>query len=157
MNAYKWVSGLSRFKFEGSCDILQSSSLRTVLPKSLSLGYPIKFVILWELFFGKCRTLCESGSVNLSVISDSLQHHGLEPARLLCTWDFPGKHTGEGCHSLLQGIFLTQCLNPGLWHCRQILYHLSTREALKMPVNKFQWLKNHLHCTYRTRFIHNLC
>ena len=32
---------------------------------------------------------------------------------------------GMGCHSLLQGIFLTQGLNPGLPHCRQILYQLS--------------------------------
>ena len=31
----------------------------------------------------------------------------------------------SGCHSLLQGIFLTQGLNAGLLHCRQILYHLS--------------------------------
>ena len=30
-----------------------------------------------------------------------------------------------GSHSLLQGIFLTQGSNPGLLHCRQILYHLS--------------------------------
>ena len=30
-----------------------------------------------------------------------------------------------GCHALLQGIFPTQGLNPGLLHCRQILYHLS--------------------------------
>ena len=32
---------------------------------------------------------------------------------------------GVGCHSLLQEIFLTQGLNSGLLHCRQILYHLS--------------------------------
>ena len=37
----------------------------------------------------------------------------------------PGKNTGEGSHSLLQGIFPTQELNPCLLHCRQILYHLS--------------------------------
>ena len=49
----------------------------------------------------------------------------MEPARLLCPWDSPGKNTGEGCHSLLQGIFSTQGLNPGLLHCRQILYHRS--------------------------------
>ena len=36
--------------------------------------------------------------------------------------DFPGKDTGVGGHALLQGIFLTQGLNPGLPHCRQILY-----------------------------------
>ena len=39
--------------------------------------------------------------------------------------DSPGKNTGLGSHSLLQGIFLTQEWNPGLPHCRQILYHLS--------------------------------
>ena len=33
--------------------------------------------------------------------------------------------SGVGWHSLLQRIFLTQGLNPGLLHCRQILYHLS--------------------------------
>ena len=33
------------------------------------------------------------------------------------------------CHALLQGIFPTQGSNPGLLHCRQILYQLSHREA----------------------------
>ena len=45
--------------------------------------------------------------------------------RRLCPWDFPGKNAGVGCLSLLQGIFPTQGLNPGLQHCRQILYCLS--------------------------------
>ena len=36
-----------------------------------------------------------------------------------------GKNTGVGCHSLLQGIFPTQGLNPGGLHCRQILCHLN--------------------------------
>ena len=39
--------------------------------------------------------------------------------------DSPGKNTGVGCHFLLQGIFVTQGLNPGLPHCRRILCHLS--------------------------------
>ena len=39
--------------------------------------------------------------------------------------DSPGKNTGAGCHSLLQGNFPSQGLNWGLLHCRQILYHLS--------------------------------
>ena len=43
-------------------------------------------------------------------------------ARLLCPWDSPGKNTGMGCHSLLQGIFPSQRVNPGLLHCKQILY-----------------------------------
>ena len=40
-------------------------------------------------------------------------------------WHSPGKNTGVGRYSLLQGIFLIQGSNPGLLHCRQILYHLS--------------------------------
>ena len=35
------------------------------------------------------------------VMSDSLQPHGLQPARLLCSWDFSSKNMGVGCHSLL--------------------------------------------------------
>ena len=35
------------------------------------------------------------------------------------------QNTGLGSFSLLQGIFLTQELNQGLPHCRQILYQLS--------------------------------
>ena len=38
--------------------------------------------------------------------------------------DSPGKNTGVGCHALLQGIFPTQGSNPGLPHCRWILYCL---------------------------------
>ena len=48
-----------------------------------------------------------------SAVSDSLQPQGLQAARLLCPWDFPGKNTGVGCHFLLQGIFPIQVSNPG--------------------------------------------
>ena len=44
--------------------------------------------------------------------------------RLLCPWGFSGKKTGVGGCFLLQEIFPIQGLNPGLPHCRQILYHL---------------------------------
>ena len=71
---------------------------------------------------------CESKSVSCSGMSDSLRLHGLEPARLLCPWDFPGKNTGVDCHSLLQGIFPIQGSNLHLLHCRQILYSLSHQE-----------------------------
>ena len=40
-------------------------------------------------------------------------------------WNSLGQNTGEGRHSILQGIFPTQGCNPGLPHCRWILYHLS--------------------------------
>ena len=63
--------------------------------------------------------------VSHSVVPDSLRPHGLQPTRLLCPSDFPGKDTGVGCHFLLQGIFPTQGSNPGLLNCREILYRLS--------------------------------
>ena len=74
---------------------------------------------------GKCREKNKAESESRSVMSDSLRPHGLYPARLLCPWDSPSKNTGVGHHNLLQGIFLTQGQNPGLPHCRRILYHLS--------------------------------
>ena len=46
-----------------------------------------------------------------SVIFDSLQPYGLQPARLLYPLDSPGKNIGVGCHFLLQGIFPTQGSN----------------------------------------------
>ena len=49
-------------------------------------------------------------------MSDSLLPHGLQPTRFLCPGDFPGKNTGVGYYFLLQGIFLTQGLNPCLLH-----------------------------------------
>ena len=47
--------------------------------------------------------------------------------------DSPGKNTGIGSRSLLQGIFPNKGLNPGLPHCRQILYHLSQQQSLRDP------------------------
>ena len=49
--------------------------------------------------------------------------------------DSPGKNTGVGCHFLLQGIFLTQGSNPGLLHCRKILYQLSQCPTLCNPMD----------------------
>ena len=45
-----------------------------------------------------CPTLCDP--------------HGLQPTKLLCPWDSPGKNTAVGCHALLQGFFPTQGLDP---------------------------------------------
>ena len=43
--------------------------------------------------------------------------------------EFSRQEYWSGCHCLLQGIFPTQRSNPGLLHCRQILYRLSHQEA----------------------------
>ena len=64
-----------------------------------------------------------------SIVSDSLQPPGLQHTRLLCQWDSPCKNTGLGFHALLCGVFPTQGSNPGLPHCRWILYHLSHQRS----------------------------
>ena len=73
-------------------------------------------------------------NVSRSVTSDSFQVH-LQPARLLCPQDSPGKKTGVGCHFLLQGIFPTQGSNLGLLLGRQILYHPSHQGSPLYKIN----------------------
>ena len=82
------------------------------LEEKLSLekarAHPWKQVDLWSYGIALCpwrdtEHASSSSSLSHSVMSDSLQ-----PARLLCPWDSPGKDTGVGCHALLQGIFPTQ-------------------------------------------------
>ena len=53
--------------------------------------------------------------------------------------DSPGKNTGAGCHALLQGIFPTQGSNPGLPHCRWILYHLSHQGSPSLKIISCQF------------------
>ena len=67
-----------------------------------------------------CLTLCDPMDCSLT--------------RFLRPWDFPGKNTGVGCHFLLQEIYPTQVLNPGLPHCRQTLYDLSHQGRSKRKI-----------------------
>ena len=78
------------------------------------MWYVYIYMKLNELVVQSCPTLCNP--MNCS-------------PQFFCPWNSPGKDTGVGGHSLLQGIFPTQKLNLGHLHCRQILYHWVTREA----------------------------
>ena len=62
----------------------------------------------------------------------SLRPHGLQPTRLLCPWNSPGKNTGVGCHAHLHGIFPTQGSNPHLWR----LLHRQVGSLPLMPPGK---------------------
>ena len=67
-----------------------------------------------------------------SVVSDSLQPHGLQPTRLLRPWDFPGKSTGVGCHHLLQ----TQLLRPINISTIQIGFpRMEGRKICQLPIH----------------------
>ena len=74
--------------------------------------------------------LCSA--LSRSVVSDSLRSHGLQPTRLLCPWDSLAKNTGAGYHALLQEISPTQGSNPGLLHCRWILYQASQQGSPRL-------------------------
>ena len=84
---------------------------------------------------GDMRVVCQVSSV----VSDSCNHMDCS-LQGSSTHDFSGKNTGTGCH--LQGIFPTQGPNPGLPHCRWILYQLSHREAQEYW--KIHWRRDRL-------------
>ena len=81
-----------------------------------------------QLFEALPSVLCVWAQSHLT-----LKSHRLQPTSLLCSWNFPGKNTGVGCHFLLQGIFPTQGSKPclsciGKW----ILYHCATVNLLSV-------------------------
>ena len=105
--------------------------LRNVWPGSLSkawktslncphLPHLAQFSRSRKMIFWSPTKYLLSEWVKESVVSDSLQPHGL-----YSPWNSQGQNTGEGSLSLLQGIFPTQGSIPGLPHCRRILHQLS--------------------------------
>ena len=81
------------------------------------------------------NTMKKSESESCSVLSDSLWPQGL-----YSPWNSPGQNTGVGSLSLLEGIFPIQGSNPGLPHCRRIVYQLSHKgrpRIVKWVANPF--------------------
>ena len=83
------------------------------MPTGIALSSPLSLPVLLCLVAQSCPTLQTPWTV---------------ACQFLCPRDSPGKNTGVGCHAHLQWIFPIQGLNPGLLHCRQILY-LSHQES----------------------------
>ena len=75
-------------------------------------GVPLPSPFNMQCEKNKMHTTQSMYVLRCPVTSDSSQPQGLQPARLLGPWDFPGKNTGMGWHFLLQGIFPTQGSNP---------------------------------------------
>ena len=75
--------------------------------------------------------VCNSRSFYMSVLSRSVLSDSWGPHGLHSPPDSPvhGENTGVGCHALLQRIFPTLGSNPGLPHCRRILYYLSHQDT----------------------------
>ena len=62
-------------------------------------------------------------------------------ALVFLKWDSPGKNTAVGSHSLLQGIFPTQGLNPSLPYYRQVLYPVSHQGSQSFTRGKWNTVK----------------
>ena len=79
------------------------------------LGKCLSPMLLFSLpIFKDSKYTDESENIIHSGVSNSLLSHGLQPARLLCPWNSPGKNTEVGSLSLPQGIFPTKGQNLGL-------------------------------------------
>ena len=75
----------------------------------------------------KCYLWMQRRGQKCETESRSVVSYSLRPRGLYSPWNSPGHNTGVGSLSLLQGIFPTQGSNPGLSHCRRILYQLNYR------------------------------
>ena len=85
--------------------------------ESLILKLQLKKILIY--LPRKIRAIYSGTTCNFVLYSPSL----LLLCYRVCPSHFTGKHAGVGCHFLLQGIFLTQGLNPHLLFCRQLLCH----------------------------------
>jgi len=98
-----------------------SSSSRSVLPPFFPSLVMLK---VWPFSQSHSLKILDL-LLTLESESHSVQSNSLQPHGLYSPWNSPGQNTGVGSLSVLQGIFPTQGSNPGLPHCRQILYKLS--------------------------------
>ena len=118
--SHSWIPGPH---YEEGCRALDPA--KTTLPSVILISVDSTTSLLWlKIMESLLMPFFPNSTYNplcllrCSVVSDSLQLHGLWPARLLCPWDFTGKNTAVGCHFLLQGIFLTQIIFLHLLHLR---------------------------------------
>ena len=90
----------------------------------LNLCRHCNFLLMFFVHISLMLWSIDGESESESVMSDSLWPHGL-----YSPWNSPGQNTVVGGLSLLQEIFPTQGSNPGLRHCRWILYQLSPQKS----------------------------
>ena len=121
-------------------------SLQGIFP-TLGSNPSLLCLLHWQ---GDSLPLCYLGSPKRVHESESEAcSDSLWPHELYSPWNFPGQNTGVGSHSLLQRIFPIQGSNPGLPHCRRILYQLSHKgnprilEWVAYPFSSgSSWLRN---------------
>ena len=114
------------------------------LPTFSCIFYP-QSLVRWYPVFPSCSLVSFEFSHSDFTLSPSYKHcclytmhacsvaqSGLQPARLLCPWNFSGKNTGGGCHFFLQGVFAVQELTLWLLH----LLHWQVNSLPLVPPGK---------------------
>ena len=127
VNECLWVYTYSIMELLKKLKVEITLNVQEIIVSYMKIYVAIKSRIFLE-FIGIKRYLQSVCALLCSAVSNFTTPRTVAH-RLLCPWDFPGKDTRVGCHSLFQGIFQTQGLSLRFLHCRQILYHLSICDA----------------------------
>ena len=108
---YHWATGEARWRLKKQANMWKHSIVEKKRGLQVCASWRLLALESWKARGG----LTWSGTsyvigrvLSHSVMSNSLQPHGLQPARFLYPWNSPGKDTGVGYHSPLQGIFTTR-------------------------------------------------
>ena len=129
---YWWfLIKLNSLNIQSINDILKAAE--NVCPRK-NLHIDLSSIFACSCQYLEVTQISSNDSESSSVVSNSLRTHGL-----YSPWVSPGQNTGAGSLSLLQGIFPTQGSNPGLPHCKNILYQLSYQGSSRI----LEWVAYH--------------
>ena len=140
-----WTSCVSQ-QLPTICFAHDTAYLSTLLPQpvppspSPAVATSLFSTRLVSTIFLDSVCVCVCVCVSHSVMSGSLQLHGLQPTRLLCPWDYPGKNTEVGCHFLLLQIPYI-CINIQYFDLSD--FTLDSSNSLQLTqICSILWLRN---------------
>ena len=117
-------------------------------------------IIQKHQFFSTQRSLCSNSHICTWLLEKPWKGKSLNHVRLFATpwthpWNSPGQDTGVGSLSRLQRIFATQVSNPGIPHCKWILYQLSHKGSPRtLEWIAYSFSRGSPWCRNRTRVSH---
>ena len=96
---------------------------------------PDKYINFKKLLKQKNKCIINRYVCLVAQLCPTLKPHGLQLPGSSVYGDSPGKNIGVGCQALLHRFVPTQGSNPGVPHCRQILYHLSHQGSANKQID----------------------
>ena len=119
---------------QGSGRIMTFGKLEISFFKKHFIGVQLLYYVVLVSAVQQSESAMGAWVLSRSVVSDSFQPRGLQPARLLCPWDFPRQEYCSGLPFPLKGIFLTQEWNLRLQRSYTHTYTLSFLDFLPIQV-----------------------